>query len=163
MEVHLSTLEIIVGALAGLGVLLGGAGYLLSSYRDGRGKPAKEKLETENLLLDNYEKQVKGFKEALDNATKELKDAREENVKLKTINEQLIKVNEQYLSILQNRNPEMDTFMQTMIQAAKEGAESHKKIVEVLKEMQSMSASNHEILAKEQNKDLKIEATVSKK
>ncbi len=58
-------------------------------------------------------------------------------------------------AIAKDKNPETKEFMTFMVQAVKDQAESHRKIVEVLNDIHTMTKDEHD-------RDLQITSTVTK-
>ncbi len=111
--------EIVIGSLAGLGLLAGGIGYLKSQYVEGKTGEKKSDLETQNELTTYLKNQIETYKDII---KKQAEDNTENN---KVQNEKFAKMNTdittmkavidekdktiaKYLEILQNRNPDLE-------------------------------------------------------
>jgi len=136
-----STFGVVISSLIGLGILAGGMGYLISSFRGGG-----------NKLTSFWKEQADGYKLMMvekDRVNDEKfqvlhKEIGELNGRLNA--EQAL--NERLEKIFQNRNPEMDSFMKGMV-------DSMGQIGRVLSEIHTMTKAEHE-------RDFQISATVTK-
>lgn len=113
----------IFGGLAGIGTLAAGLGFAYSQFKSGSNKAkddliltlektAKEARETATRLAEEKSTLIKSHQDQLTELNRKLgvlQGQAEANEK---------KMNE-YLSILQNRNPEQTKFMEIMVNAAK--------------------------------------------
>jgi hypothetical protein len=123
-----------------------------------------EAINSADTLAEFWHKQADEYKDAMalkdekyteqiNKLTRELGEVRGELNAAKASNERLEK-------IFQGRDPEMQEFMRFMIQAVKDQAETHQKIVKVLDDIHNMSKSNHSLL--EDESKVKIEGKLVK-
>lgn len=150
---------IAVEILVGLGVFVGGVGYLYRTFsKSGRDEKA-DVLSSSEQLVDFWKQQVEGFKEVIKELREKLEiQAKEFNEKLQTMGNELGSVRGQldaesrqkkdYLAILENRDPATKQFMEHMVKAM----ENQDKI---LQEIYKFAKVEHE-------RDFKVEATVTK-
>lgn len=151
---------VIMGSLASLGLLAGGVGYLYSQFVTGKGSRSKENIETENSLITFLKNQNEGFEKIVKEQNVKIVDLGKEMAAMKATNEEKDKTIEKYLSILQNRNPELEQFMQKMTVLGENSEAFMKGQIVIMGEIQTfMQAINTHM--ETANKDLKIEATVS--
>ena len=68
---------------------------------------------------------------------------------------QVLKQNDEFKAIFQNRDPATKEFMEHVLKSIKDQGEAHKAIMEILKEVHIMSKAEHD-------RDFKVEATVTK-
>jgi septal ring factor EnvC (AmiA/AmiB activator) len=156
-------IQLIFSILLGVGVFAGGVGYVVSAYMQGKKGQTASVVSSADQLTDFWKDQVDGFKAMVS----------EQNVKIQNLTNELNQVRgqlnsrekqiEELQATLNLRNPEMKQFMELMMQSVREQSESHTEIVRVLKDLHAMSSSNHLLLQNEQEKELKIEGTVTKK
>lgn len=136
-----STIGIVLSSLASIGILAGGMGYLISSFRGGSNKLTafwKDQADGYKLMIAEKDRTNDDKFQALH---KEIGELRGQLNAEQALNERLEK-------IFQNRNPEMDNFMKSM-------SENMVEVSRVLKEIHTMSKMEHE-------RDFKVEATVSR-
>lgn len=139
---------LIVGSLASLGIVSGGVGYLLQSFRSGS-----------SSLSSFYKEQAEGYKVMMSE-----KDASNDakfqkmTAEIGEIRGQLIekeKQNKEYLDIINNRDPGTQKFQEFITQACLDQGEVNKQIINVLKEIHELAVAEHE-------RDFSITATVTK-
>lgn len=148
----------ILGSMICLGVFFGGAGYLVSKYKGGS---SEEKAESADLISSND--QIKQFYKDQNDDLKTINQALSDKIEVLTrevgeIRGQLNaerKQKEEYYAILQNRDPETKKFMEYVIEACNTQAQVNKEVLEVLNKL-------HTLANDEQNRDLKVTATVTK-
>lgn len=133
----LENVKAIFTLLAGLGILGGGFGYLVSQFKEGSSKGIKSAED----LMNFWKSQAEGYKLAMDEKDKVNSTKFEElNAKIGNIQGQLTekeRQNKEYLEILQNRDPETQRFQSTMV-------ESMKYMAEVLKDVHIMTKAEHD-------------------
>lgn len=172
-------IEFTFGGLISLGAFAGGIGYLISAYVQGKNKQKDDGISSENQLTQFWKDQVTGFKDMLAEQDRKMEVQRNDyNTQIKDLSNQLSEVkgqlmekektNKEYLAILQNRNPELEQFMKALTQASSDQAEYRKEskdmfkgMITVLGDIHTATLDNNKILHEEE-KDLKIEATVTK-
>lgn len=152
---------LVSAAFTGLGVFAGGIGYLWNLFRGGA-----------DNQTEFWKKQAEGYKEMM--KEKDAKTSDSINDLNRQVGELRGQLNEktnqakEYLDILQNRNPEMQKFMETLTAVAQQSQQFMKENVVFQKEqagiMEEIRAfmSNINTHLEATDKDLKIEATVSK-
>lgn len=118
----------------------------------------KDELDSENTLTTYLTNQINGFKKIVDDQNKSITDMGKELAALTAVVGEKDKQIKNLQATLNLRNPEMEVFMQTMLQAAKDGSETHKKIVEILQEIHGTSKANNEAL--NADKSVHIEGTM---
>ncbi len=145
--------------MAGIGILSGGIGYLISTFRKGSAEQKSDVISSSEQLSSFWKEQADGYKLMMAEKDRVYTDKLEKlTVEVGQIRGQLIEKEKQsaiYLEILQNRDPETKKFMELMIQAVKDQAESHSGIMKTLSEVHTMASMQHE-------RDFKVTATVSK-
>ena len=155
-------IQLAASIIFSIGVIAAGVGYALSQFRRGNRQDKEEVVSSADQLTNFWKEQVDGFKEIVKAQDEKIQALTREVGELRGQLSSERNQNEELKKIFQNRNPEMEQFMKYMVQATKDQAESHGKIIEVLTALHKMSSSNHALI-QETNKDLKIEAVVSKK
>lgn len=156
---------LILSLLGGLGLLAGGAGYLLQSYKGGSKKEKNEIVSSADQVSTFWKEQAEGYK-AMAEKEKEnaaLKDA-EWNKKFTELSREVGEINgklaekekqaSMYLDILNNRDPEMKKFMELMVKAATDQSKVNAETVRILGEI-------HTLITDEQAKQTKIVSTVT--
>lgn len=164
--ISLPSIIIIIGSLGSLGLLAGGMGYLISQFKSGSSEQKKDVLSSASEATNFWKEQADSFK-AMAVQEKEaaaIKD-KDWNIKFTELSREVGEIKgqlfekekqaQQYLEILQNRDPEMKQFMQYMVQSVKDQTESQQKIVEVLNDIHVMTKAEHD-------RDLSITSTISK-
>lgn len=153
------TIKYYSGALLDIGVFIGGIGYLLRSWKKEDRDEKTEVMSSSDTLTNFWKEQAEGYKVVM--AEKDKANDIKFTALTKEVGEirgQLIekeKQNTQYLEILQNRNPEMQKFMEFMIQAMKNQDECNTKISTILSEIHTMAKAEHE-------RDFNITAQITK-
>lgn len=146
---------LVVGSIASLGIIFGGAGYLLSVFRGGTKQEKSEIIQDSSQIIEFYKEQIHGFKEIVDSQNNKISGLTSENGEMKgklgAAQAQLDKLE----LIFQNRNPEMEEFMKFMIQATEQQATSHKEMIRILGEIHIMAMD-------EKKKVTQISTTVQK-
>lgn len=159
MSSFFQTILIVIGSIASIGILAGGIGYFVQSFRKGSRSEKSEvvsssqeiinfwKSNSENLqiILDRKETEWNGKFQAL---TKELGELKGQLNAEKAQNDRLEK-------IFQNRNPESDDFMKFMVEAARQQQAVNQDILRILQEIHSLSIEEH-------NREMKVETKISK-
>lgn len=153
-QIFLTTAEI----LSGLGLFFFGGGYLLSKFKDGT---KESQAEGRDIISSN--EQIKQFFKDQNEDYKTIIKEQGSKIELLTrevgeIRGQLTaesKIKEQYLAILQNRDPETKQFMEIMLKFVETQTETNKNIVKALQGINDTNAAEH-------NKELKVEAHITK-
>ena len=163
---------------ASLGVLVGGAGFLVYSYKRAGRQERKDVTDTADTIADFWKKQAEELKQILQTKDAEFNQkiqdmTKEFNEKIQALTKEVGELtgqlnaekaqNDRLEKIFQNRNPEMETFMKYMVAASERHDETHKKMIQILTDLHQTSTANHEIWEAEKDKDLKIESTITKK
>lgn len=149
---------IIMGSITSVGILVGGAGYLLGKWK---GSTKEERAESVEILSNND--QIKQFYKEQNDDLKVINKSLSEQIQQLTrevgeLRGQLnaeTKAKSEYLAILQNRDPETKKFMEFMMKAEQDHAQTHAEIIRILSEIHVMSKAEHD-------RDFKVEATVTK-
>ncbi len=161
MQTFKETLDIAlkIGAVMGtLGLFFGGLGYVIQKYKGGS---KEEKAENADLISSND--QIKQFYKEQNDELKDIIKAKDTafaqreiewngkfNALTKEVGElkgQLTAENkqkEQYLAILQNRDPETKQFNEYMIKAVENQTEANRQIVKLLGEIHTMTKDEHD-------------------
>ena len=171
---YLQIILTIAGGVASLGVVAGGLGYLVSVFRGTIKKEQSDVVDSADTLVDFWKQQALDFKEMM--AIKEKSCDEKIQVLTREVGElrgqltEKVSQAERLEQIFQNRNPEMEQFMKYMVQATSDHATFHKSLMDTISSMITLlddihttSANNNVLLATEQNKELKIEGTLTKK
>lgn len=154
----LPTIGYIVAGLSSVGVFFGGVGYLISKYKGGS---LEQKSESNDLISSNdqiklfYKEQNEDRQRIIETQNEKIQALTREVGELRGQFNAETKQKEEYLAILQNRNPEMQKFMELLVTAVKDQQMVNKEIVKLLGEIHAMSTAEHE-------RDFKVTATVSK-
>lgn len=129
-ELVTATIEVILA----IGVVV----FAYAQWRNGKMQGVSNEIVTAGGTIDLLQKSVSVLRGELDETNTKLLKEHDEIIRLqeqlKHKDEQL----QQYLQILQNRNPELDAFIKYMTQIAKDSAEYMKTTSVVLKEMQAV-------------------------
>jgi|GEM_PF-6574254 len=111
-------IKLIAEIVIGLGVFAGGIGYLVSIFKKGTAtikEQSENVVATSDQLTQFWKDQVEGFKQMVAAQDLKLQMLTNDLNKMKGQMEEKEKQNKSYLEILQNRNPEMEQFMKTML------------------------------------------------
>lgn len=142
----LDTILSILGILTSIGVLAGGVGYLASSFKKGSTQKDHEIISNAEQITKFYKDQAETYKNMLaDKETAWNEEKKEWNVKFNELTKEVGTINgklaekekqaEQYLAILQNRDPETKEFNKFVIQAVKDSSQMHERMMEVLQKL----------------------------
>lgn len=174
---------VIIGSIGSMGILVGGAGYFLQVWRSGSKKEKSEIVNSSNEIAGFWEKQANGYKTMMNEkeATLQKQLIEKDERTQKQINELTRQVGElrgqlnakteqasEYLAILQGKDETSKKFMETMLNVAKSSQKFMEENIVFQKEqagiMEEIRAfmSNINTHLEAPDKDLKIEATVSK-
>lgn len=157
----------IIAALTSVGILVGGIGYFVSIFKKGTKQKDTEVISSADQLSNFWKDQVDGFKEVIKELTAKIEKQKDDhNVEMKKILSELgevrgrlgaeVKQKEEYLAILQNRDPETKKFMEYMIKAVENQSSVTAEIVRVLSEIHSMTKVDLDT-------DLKLESVLKSK
>lgn len=144
----------IIGGIGSLGILALGIGYLWSQFIRGKKSGSKENIDAENTLVTYLKNQVEGFAKIVKEQDIKFVALGKEIAALKATIDEKDKTIEKYLGILQNRNPELDTFI-------KESRIRQEHTLEIMTQIKDCMVNINTHMQKHE-KDLKIEATVTK-
>lgn len=168
----------LLGGIATLVIAAGAIGWLWSSFRQGAAKQQIDTLGSENQLTAFWKNELEGFKGMVNTLNVKLRDqAQDFNSQIRALSNQLAEVkgqltesqktSSQYLAILQNKNPEMESFMKYITEAAKDAEEFRttslllfNKMITVLDTIHTTTLNNNKILHKDP-KDFQIAATIT--
>ena|ERR1700710_2330961 len=103
--------------------LLGICAYGLSQFYRGKTDKTKDEYATENTLIEYLKKQVEGFKEITKDQDAKLQQMGKDIAALTAVVNEKQKTIDNQLAILQNRNPELESFMTDLRSAAVEQRE----------------------------------------
>ena len=156
----------VVGILGSLGLFAGGVGFLVSKFNKGKSEERTDVISSADQLASFWKEQVDGFKEIIKELTAKLEKQKDDHTnEMKKVLTELGEVKGQltaeskqkaeYLSILQNRNPEMQKFMEIMLKFVETQTKTNNELARVLKDIHSMAKQEHD-------KDFKIESTITK-
>lgn len=174
---------VIIGSIGSIGILVGGAGYFLQIWKGGAKQEKAEIVNSSSELTEFWKQQADGYKTMMieKEATLQKQLVEKDERTQKQINELTRQVGElrgkleektnqatEYLSILQGKDETSKKFMETMLSVAEssqkfmqENVTFQKDVAGIMEEIRAfMSNLNTHLEATE--KDLKIEATVSK-
>lgn len=165
-------IEFALGAFAALGIFAFGAGYLVSQFGKGKKEEKNDIVSSADQLTQFWKEQAEGYKvmmaekdrsndEKIQKLTREVGELRGQ---LTSTQEQ----NKKLEAIFQNRNPEMEAFMKTILAVADQSQkfmadnkifqqDQHNVMVEIRDFMGHINEHLESV-----DKDLKIETTVSK-
>lgn len=157
---------LVIGSLASLGLLAGGIGYLLSKVNKGSREEKSDVISSADQLAGFWKEQVEGFRAVIAELTAKIEKQKDDhNAEMKKVLTELgevrgrlgaeTKAKEEYLAILQNRDPETKEFMKFMVKSVEDQGETHKELIRILGEIHTMAKAEHE-------RDFKVTATVSK-
>jgi hypothetical protein len=157
--------ELIIGSIASLGIVFGGAGYLVSVFRKGTKQEKSDIIQTSTQVTEFYKDQIQGFKDIVESQTEKIRQLTGEIGELRGQLTTEKSQNDRLEKIFQNRNPEMDTFIKAVMGDMKHHEEYHAKSMELLgtmiktlNEIYSISLANQDLL----KQDIHVETTVSK-
>lgn len=132
----------VLGSLGVLGVLFGGAGYLISKLKEGN---KLERAESADIISSN--EQIKDFYKVQNEDLKKI--ISEQNTKIEGLTREVGEVRGQltaqakqaaeYLAILQGKDDGTKDFMQFVIKATENHDKSHKEMMRVLGELHTMA------------------------
>ncbi len=144
-----------------VGTVATGIGYGTALIFKGRSMRSKEELDNENSLNTYLKNQIGGFKEIIEGQNAKITELGNAMAAMKAVIEEKDKTIEKYLAILQNRNPELENFMQKMNTTLS-------TISQYMERNTMLMGNTHELMKevekhmKQEGGDLKIEATVTK-
>jgi pantoate kinase len=161
-------IELGLSFLGGLAVLFFGGGYLISQWKAGSKQEKADIISNSSQIVEFYKSERDGYKEIIQTLTEKVRvltgELGEIRGQLRTEKEQ----NDRLEKIFQNRNPEMEQFMKTSLEVSKQAQDfmmNNKSFQEtqhqVMEEIRNFMKQINENLSLV-NKDLKIEATVTK-
>lgn len=146
---------IILESLATLGIVVGGIGFFISSFKKGN----REFLSSSAEMVEFYKTENANLKSIMADKDKSNDEKFQQlNKELGEIRGQLIekdKQNKQYLDILQNRDPDTQKFQELLVKSASDQNEINKQVVEILQEIQKYAILEHE-------RDFLVTSTISK-
>jgi len=163
------TLQLILtigGVVSFMVIVAGGIGLLINAIKK---KPRDEKNEvisSADQLAGFWKEQVEGFREVIKDLTAKLEKQKDDHtIEMKRVLTELGEVrgqlaeknkqSEQYLAILQNRDPETQKFQEYIVKALENQSNTNVEIIRVLSEIHSMTKAEHE-------RDFKVESVVTK-
>lgn len=162
---NMNAIDIILSAVGGfisLGILAAGFGYAYAQFKRGTNQQQTDAVESETQLTKYWKDQVDGFKVMVTELNRRVEVLSGELNQLKGQLVEKEKQNREYLAILQDRDPQTQTFMSDMTQFVKDQAvfqkDVHQTMVDIHAFMNSILPYFEMV-----GKDLTIEATVSKK
>lgn len=135
------------------GLIILGFGYVYAQFFKGKNARAKEDLETENSLTTYLKNQINGFKEIVEEQNKKIIELGKEVASLRAVIEEKDNTIQKYLDILQNRNPELEVFMQ-------ESKVFHQGQTQVLEKIGRFMETINKHLEK-QSEDIEVLTTVT--
>lgn len=159
---------VIIGSIASIGILVGGAGYFLQAWRKGSKEEKTEVVSSADQLSSFWKEQVDGFKEVVATLQEKINTMTGEIGELRGQLNEKTKQAAEYKEILQGQNPEMKQFMETMLAVSEQSQkfmadnvgfqQTQSNVMTEIKDFMSQINANLSLV----NKDLKIEATVTK-
>ena len=147
--------EIIGSVIAGIGLLSAGIGYCYSQFKTGKSAATKDSLESQNELTQYLRDQIDGYKEIAKEQNSKISNMEKQIASMQAIISEKDSTIKKYLDILQNRNPELDQFMQESRQKWQDQLNFISQILDAMKNI-----NEHMDV---QKKDIKIQATVTQK
>lgn len=150
----------IIASIAALGILAGGIGYVISSFKKGGRQERSDVISSAETFAKFWQEQAEGYKSMME--SKDIKYTDQINALSREVGELKGQLNaetqqkKEYLDILQNRDPETKKFMEFMVQATTTQAAINQEIIETLKEI-------HKMVLEERKKELHLDATLTKK
>lgn len=131
------TILLILGILSSIGILAGGIGYFVQSFRNGG-----------SSLTAFYKEQAEGYKLMMSEKDKSNDDKFQKmTAEIGEIRGQLIekeKQNKEYLDIINNRDPSTQKFQEFLTKACTDQGEVNKQIVSILQEIHQLAIQEHE-------------------
>lgn len=149
----------IITSLGSLGLVAGSIGYLVNSFRSGSKQEKGDVISSAEQLSQFWKDQAEGYKVMME--AKDIKNAEQINKLTGEVGELKGQLNaetaqkKEYLAILQNRDPETKKFMEFMIEATTTQTAINKETISILKEI-------HQMITEERDKELHIDATLTK-
>lgn len=152
-------LSYIFMGIAAIGIFAGGLGYIIGKFKAGTKQETSDVVSSADQLVNFWKDQAEGYKVMMAEKDKSNDEKFQAlNAEIGKIQGQLLekeKQNKTYLEILQNRDPEMKMFMETMIKSANEQAAVNANVVKVLSDI-------HTLCQQEHDRDLHITADITK-
>lgn len=163
--------------LASGGILIGGIGFAIYSYKKSGRQERKDVTETADTISNFWKGQAdkleailkvkdEEFNKKISELTKDFNEKIQQLTgKIGELTGQLTAekmLNERLEKIFQNRSPEMEEFMKYMVSATEKHSETHEMMMKVLTDLHNTSQSNHEILDS-RKKEVEIKGSMETK
>ncbi len=150
---------IVFGSIGMLGMFAGGFGALRASFRKGAKEEKQEVMGSSQEIINFWKGQAENLQTILDRKeqdwnekfqglTREMGELRGQLNAERAQNDRLEK-------IFQNRDPETQKFMELVMKAIENQQMANQEFLKTLKEI-------HELVAQENNREMKVEAKISK-
>lgn len=149
----------VIGSIASLGILSGGAGYLVNSFKKGEKKDKADVINTSQEVINFWKSQAENFQTILSSKEKDW------NQKFSDMSKELGQIQGQLASekaqterlekIFQNRNPEQETFMKAVMLSIENQGNVNVEIVKLLGDIHKLAVDEH-------NRETKVETVITK-
>ena len=113
------TFNELVQLMLGLGVILGGAGYGFGQFFSGRKRVKEEKTQEEKGVLDLLNERNKVLEGLIKAHEEDITQLRNELDTMKAVVQEKDSKIKDYMTILQNRSPELNEFMKDLTVVAR--------------------------------------------
>lgn len=149
----------ILGSIASLGIIAGGIGYLINTFRKGSKIERSDILSSAEQLAKFWQEQAQGYKTMMEE--KDAKYTEKINTLTREVGELKGQLNaetnqkKEYLAILQNRDPETKKFYEYVMKAIENQETVNSEMIRVLKEIHTMTTE-------ERNREMHVEGTIIK-
>ena len=139
----------IITSIGSLGILAGGMGYLINTFRKGSKIEKTEVMTTSQEVINFWKSQAENYQTILD------KKESEWNTKFQELTRQIGEIqgqlsaekaqNERLEKIFQNRDPDHQKFMESVMKALSNQEVVNKEIVRVLSEIHGMALKGNKV------------------
>ena len=166
----LEKIQLAITIVLGVGMFAGSLAFVVDKFFSRKKKEDVEELSSANGIAKFWKEQAEQYKAVADEKEKSYASklellTKDFNDKYTDLKEKFGKLQGQYEaekgareraeSILKDRNPETQKFMEAMLKSAKDTSEHNEKAAVILEDIFRMCKAEHE-------RDFKVEATVTK-
>lgn len=160
------TILVIVGSITSLGILAGGIGYCISSFKKGSKEEKNEVITTSQEIINFWRSQAENLQVILERKEKEW------NERFQLISSELGELrgqlnaekiqNERLEKIFQGKNPEQEEFMRFMVKAVEGRDKVYADLMSASAEIIKIVGDIQRLAVEEHNRETRVETTITK-